>query len=132
MFKPIGFYLKRLDGLISAAFDEIFAGRGLRRRHWQVLTTLTERPGTPGELAARLAPFWTSDGATFTAVMDDLAARGLVTLGEPVEITAGGSALQRELAAGVEGFRERMMTGLSTGDYEKCVAVLDRMCANLT
>ncbi|GLZ76958.1 hypothetical protein Afil01_17650 [Actinorhabdospora filicis] len=132
MFKPIGFYLKRLDGLITAAFDEVLAGHGLRRRHWQVLTTLAERPGAPGELAARLAPFWTEEDVSFASVLDDLIGRGLVTVADLVEITETGRATQKELEVGVDGFRARMMTGLDREDYEKCVAALDRMCANLT
>jgi hypothetical protein len=38
--RPIGYWLKHLDGLIEAAFSRTLAGQGVTRRHWQALKTL--------------------------------------------------------------------------------------------
>lgn len=127
MPKPIGFYLKELDGLITGAMAEVFAKRGLQRRHWQVLATL---PDTPDSVSVGLAPFWTEEAITLTEVLDDLS--GLVTVGELIELTDEGRVVRDELEEGVRGVRERVMAGLTGEDYERCVATLERMCANLT
>jgi hypothetical protein len=36
--RPIGWWLKHLDGLIEAAFDRALATERLSRRHWQTVT----------------------------------------------------------------------------------------------
>lgn len=38
--RPIGYWLKHLDGLIEAAFSRTLAGQGVTRRHWQALKIL--------------------------------------------------------------------------------------------
>jgi hypothetical protein len=44
--RPIGYWLKHLDGLIEAAVERALAGQGVTRRHGQALNTLQERPST--------------------------------------------------------------------------------------
>ena len=42
--RPIGYWLKHLDGLLEQTFDHVLARNGVRRRHWQVLDTLRGGP----------------------------------------------------------------------------------------
>ena len=44
--RPIGYWIKHLDGLIEATVDRTLTGQGVTRRHWQALNTLHERPST--------------------------------------------------------------------------------------
>jgi ABC-type branched-subunit amino acid transport system ATPase component len=59
--RPIGYWLKRLDGLIEENFERTLAGDGVTRRQWQALNTLHQRPSTQAELAEALQPFLVDD-----------------------------------------------------------------------
>jgi hypothetical protein len=49
--RPIGYWLKYLDGLTEAAVERTLAGQGVSRRHWQALNALHERPSTQAAVA---------------------------------------------------------------------------------
>jgi hypothetical protein len=42
--RPIGYWLKRLDGLIEQHFERTLAGEGVTRRQWQALNPCTSGP----------------------------------------------------------------------------------------
>ena len=130
--KPIGYWLKRLDGLISDNFDAVFAVHGLARRHWQVLTSLTRGPAAHAELEERLRPFWGEGAVTLDEVAAELLGRDWIArTGDTYALTEAGRAGQAELKVGTDDMRDRMVEGLSEEDYFTTVDNLERMCANL-
>jgi hypothetical protein len=96
--RPIGYWLKRLDGLIEEHFERTLAGEGVTRRQWQALNTLHQRPSTQAELTEALQPFLVDDPGAGRRVVDELVARGWVRRGEGDRLgltQAGDWALRR-------------------------------------
>ena len=119
--KPIGYWLKHLDGLIEAGFDRALGD--VSRRHWQVLNVLASGPQTLAGLKEALAPF--SPGSA----LDELAALGWVS-GEPA-LTPVGREAHARIAQRVEVVRDRLVDGLGPEDYPTVIRVLSRMAENL-
>ncbi|GAA2630611.1 MarR family winged helix-turn-helix transcriptional regulator [Dactylosporangium fulvum] len=117
MSKPIGYWLKELDGRIEAAFAAVFAAEGLQRRHWQVLNGLG-----PAD------PFFGPGERPYAEVAGDLVARGWMT---PDGLTEAGTAARDRIAAEVARLRQRVGAGVPDEDYLTTVRTLERMAANL-
>lgn len=79
--RPIGYWLKHLDGLIDENFERTLAGEGVTRRQWQALNTLHKRPSTQAEIAEALKPFLVDDPGADRRVIDELIVRGWVRQG---------------------------------------------------
>ena len=86
--RPIGWWVKRLDGLLERVVDSAVAGEGVTRRHWQVLQSLAEGAGDEDGLRSVLADFPGDVGV----VLADLVERGWVDrgAGDRVTLTAEG------------------------------------------
>jgi hypothetical protein len=135
MDKPIGFWLKHLDGLIDRTFDHVLGRSGLQRRHWQVLNTVHDGGAGAGraEVAEALRPFWaTHGGPSQREIVDDLMTRGWLRAdGEAYALTDQGRRAHADLLAEVAGIRARSLDGLTGDDYSAAVGTLRRMSANL-
>ncbi|GLZ29466.1 hypothetical protein Lesp02_16560 [Lentzea sp. NBRC 105346] len=107
MYQPIGYYLKRLDSLIDAAFERTITEEGLTRRHWQALNGPDAAP---------------------PSIMAELEARGWAARGQ---LTPEGESARAALMIRVQGVRDIVMAGLSPQDYENTVRVLSHMTDNL-
>ncbi|MEU7531260.1 MarR family transcriptional regulator [Saccharothrix sp. NPDC042600] len=108
--KPIGYWLKHLDALIDAAFDNALAATDLTRRHWQLLN----------EARAGALPD--------DPLVPDLVERGWVADGR---LTEAGEQTVHATASRVDGVRTTLMTGLTAEDYAATIATLEKMAANL-
>jgi DNA-binding MarR family transcriptional regulator len=130
--RPIGYWLKRLDRLIDARFENQLGEAGLSRRHWQLLNLLEDGPRSVPELQAELEPF-------LQGVPDELseAISGLVTRGwadsqdNIVSLTETGQAQFGLVKAKVAELRQALMAGISPEEYQATIDVLARMAANL-
>jgi DNA-binding MarR family transcriptional regulator len=129
--KPIGWWVKRLDVLLEQVVDRTVAADGLTRRHWQVLHALGSSGLEERGLHDALAPFGAP--AEISAVVGDLTARGWLTrtpAGCLVHTAAGRAAHQRVLES-ITQARLRVTDGLSAEEYDRTVAALARMAANV-
>ena len=54
--RPIGFWLRLVDGLINEQFDATVEEHGVTRRQWQIMNVLAEAPATARRLADLGAP----------------------------------------------------------------------------
>ena len=122
--KPIGWWLKELDRLLEASFEQVLAADGLTRRQWQALNAAAG----PESVANALAPFLTGDPAELAAVTDPLAERGWLS-GD--QLTPAGVEALRELTTKVQAQRRRVIAGVSDEEYLATIGVLRRMAANL-
>jgi hypothetical protein len=129
--RPIGYWLKHLDTLINAHFDQALADFEIGRRHWQVLNTLAGGPRSDEDLEAALKPFWEEGAVTLTEVIDDLTSRGWVTRAADLRLTEPGTRAQTHVAARIGEAREMMLGGLTADDYLRTVEVLERMSSNV-
>ncbi len=131
--RPIGYWLKHLDGLIEAAFERTLTSEGVTRRHWQALNTLHERPSTQAAIAVALAPFLADDPEADERVIDELVTRGWVERGEGdvLKLTPAGTTAHAALLERIQATRQRLVRGVTQQEYLATVDVLRRMAGNL-
>ena len=131
--RPIGYWLKLLDGLIEGTFDRTLAPERLERRHWQLLNTLSHAPHNRTALARMLQPFLTEGAISLDTVIGDLERREWIARGPDgtYHVTAAGEAAHARLAARVQAMRRQILNGLTTDEYQATVHTLRRMAENL-
>jgi DNA-binding MarR family transcriptional regulator len=122
--KPIGWWLKQLDRLLEASFEQILAADGLTRRQWQALNAAAG----PEPIAVALAPFVTGDAGELSAAVEPLTARGWLV---DESLTTAGQAALDALEAKVRAQREQVMAGITGDEYTAAIAVLKKMADNL-
>ncbi len=158
--RPIGWWLKHVDGLLDLVFEAALGAQDVTRRQWQILNGLSE--GTPpAELLASLTVFEESGGVH--EALASLVERGWLHSGhrmnrdigtapaaasdEPpvgatgtrvetsetphVELTDEGRRQHARIAEGIRAMRTSVTEGLSADDYRAVVTGLARMAENL-
>src|SRR5262245_32389810 len=133
MDKPIGYWLKHLDGLIEAAAERAFAEEKLTRRHWQIMNVLRESPQDEAGLTEAIRPFWGPGVITLHEVTGELTRRGWLTQDDAgrYSLTPAGLAGHAAVEEKVRGIRAAFLTGLTEEDYLGTLRVLQRIAANL-
>ncbi|GLY80985.1 MarR family winged helix-turn-helix transcriptional regulator [Actinoallomurus iriomotensis] len=130
--RPIGYWLKHLDGLLESTLDRALAGHTLSRRHWQAMNAIRDAPLTADGLRDALRPFWGEGAITLEDVLGDLAERGWVTEDDGrYALTAPGRTAHAAVAERVGETRRAVLDGLTEQDYVATVRTLSRMAANL-
>lgn len=139
MSRPIGFWLKLIDGLIDEQFAQTIEAHGVTRRQWQLLSVLRPEPTSLDELDAAVAPFLSSHEST-TASQTESSAEHLAELVESgwvsrddddYALTASGADAFGRLGEVVAELRRGMADGISPEDYERTISTLERMARNL-
>ncbi len=151
--RPIGWWLKHLDGLLDLGFEATLGAQDVSRRQWQILNGLIE--GTPpAELLASLTVFEESGGVH--EALASLVERGWLHSGHRidrnigaasaetsdvppaetsevphVELTDEGRRQHARIAEEVRAMRTSVTEGLSADDYRAVVTGLARMAENL-
>jgi DNA-binding MarR family transcriptional regulator len=123
--KPIGWWLKEVDRLLEASFEQVLVADGLNRRQWQILNAA--RRDEP--IAVALAPFLSGDPAELAALTEPLTARGWL---DDDRLTPAGAVALTHLTEKVHTQRRRVTNGIVTAEYLQTIDVLRRMAANLT
>ena len=123
--KPIGWWLKEVDRLLEASFEQILAADGLNRRQWQILNAT--RRGEP--ISVALAPFLSGDPAELESFTDPLTARGWL---DNERLTPAGMIALTQLTEKVQARRRRITNGIVDAEYLQTIDVLRRMAANLS
>ncbi len=136
--RPIGFWLRLVDGLIDRRFEEVLDEHGVTRRQWQLLNLLERGPATRAALDGAVAPFL--DPATGESSSDHLAElveSGWVSLAtdgvgdDRYALTERGSLAYRKLVDVVEGIRDETVRGAEPGAHATTVRFLRRAALNL-
>lgn len=135
--RPLGYWLKQTDALITAGIERLLEDRGLRRVHWQSLNALAAADRTSrADLGEVMSAFL--DSAAVDAVLADFDRNGWIMrtgdpgAGELVGLTDAGLATRAELDVEIAAFRTRVQEGISDSDYETTVRTLHRMVENLS
>jgi len=130
--RPIGYWLKKLDGLIDAEFVRQLSEASLSRRQWQLLNLIGDGPRSVPELEAELEPFLQNDLDDLSDALFGLATRGWAdSVDNIVSLTETGQAHLQLFKAKVANVREALSAGISAEEYQATVDVLARMAANL-
>ena len=124
--RPIGWWLKRADALLTERVDEALRACGLTRLEWQALNAV--RAGE--DVVAALRPF--ADAARVGEVLAGLETQGLTEpAGGRSALTGAGAALYDRTLTVQRGVREQSMAGIAPDEYATTVAVLERLAENL-
>ena len=131
--RPIGFWLKLVDGLITQQFDAIVEEHGVTRRQWQIMNLLAEAPSSAERIKQDLQPFLTDEtDESVTEQTDELIDSGWVTAaGEHYELTDQGRTSLAKISEVVQSNREQISAGIPEEEYTATLDVLQRMARNM-
>ena len=130
--RPIGYWLKKLDGLIDGHFERQLGDAGLTRRQWQVLNLLKDGPRSMPELQAELEPFLRDSPGELSDAVSGLVSRGWADSRDNViSLTEAGQAQFGLVKAKVGELRQALALGISPEEYQATIDLLARMVANL-
>lgn len=129
--RPIGWWVRRLDGLLEDVVGRVVADEELTRRHWQVLHALGSGSTAEPDLHDVLAPF--GGPAEVAPVVAELVDRGWVTRIDAGRLmrTAAGAAADERIGGRISTLRRQVTDGLSAEEYRRTVAALERMARNV-
>jgi hypothetical protein len=122
--RPLGYWLRVVDGLISAEFATAFASEGVDRRDWMLLSVLAgdvDVPPFAAEFARRGKRLRRLDERGWAAEQSD----GTWAL------TDEGRAAKDRLGAIVDGIRERVSGAVSPDDFATTMASLEAIAREL-
>jgi DNA-binding MarR family transcriptional regulator len=136
--RPIGYWLKQADNLLTEQINEAHATHRVSRADWQVLNTLKY-----GASASREQIFETMqifvDASNFNDIMTSLAARGWILQqqgskpgADAFQLTEDGERQHAILLAAQKGVRQRAMEGISEAEYVTVIRVLQQIVNNLS
>ncbi|KAB1659466.1 MarR family transcriptional regulator [Pseudoclavibacter chungangensis] len=139
--RPIGFWLKLVDGLIEDRFAEVIEEHGVTRRQWQLMSVLVHGPATVEVLDERIAPFLRDAGAEVredglvgsAAHLAELVESGWVVggAGEPYALTERGVGAAENLAKRVTELQNGLADGVAQAEYDATIATLAHFARNL-
>ncbi|MFF4818191.1 MarR family winged helix-turn-helix transcriptional regulator [Kitasatospora sp. NPDC001309] len=131
--RPLGYWLRHIDGAIEQSMARLFAADALSRRDWQVLNTLSHGPTDTAALDTALAAFLCPEEPTVRPHLEGLAARGWVTLDADgrAALTGQGRSAHRRVAAQVAGLRERLAACLTPQELTTLTNLLVRWAGHL-
>jgi len=131
--KPIGWYLRKADQRITDFFEEVFDKHCITRYHWMLLRTIDDKKQVNIKVyQPEVKHFVTPE--RLDGIVDNLAVRGWIKAIEKNEyiFTEAGKELFNKVAADYQLYLNQMMLGVTDEEYNKTVAVLDRIITNLS
>lgn len=134
--RPLGYWLKLVDGLIDQQFASTLEEHGVTRRQWQLLNVLAREASTVEQLDAAVAPFLSAqpgdDAESSAEHLTELIESAWVDATPAgYELTERGRGAFERLEAVVASQRTVVAEGITPDEYEQAVAVLERMARNL-
>lgn len=131
--RPIGFWLRLVDGLISEQFEATVEEHGITRRQWQIMNVLAEHPATPAELDESLKPFFrqTPDESSAEHLEELIESGWVAEKSGSFELTGQGRKSLAALGEVVDRNRRQITQGIAEEEYEAALDVLQRMARNL-
>ena len=129
--RPIGYWLKRADQLLTERIDEAQRANGLTRLEWQALNVIREgEVVSDDDLALTLQPF--ADASVIKEMLAGLEGRGVIgQSGEGYELTEEGRERYDRALVLQRTIRQQAFEGISEADYEATLRVLHRLVENL-
>lgn len=132
--RPLGYWLKLVDSLISAQFAQTVEEHGVTRRQWQVMNLLAESPRTADYIDTALKPFHDEPGDPLPSEqLAELVESGWVELDGDGRhaLTARGHTSLESIGAIVGRNRSQVVQDIPEEEYAATLDVLQRMAHNL-
>lgn len=134
--KPIGYWLKEADKLITAKVNENLAKYNLTRFHWQVLNTIKNKDTvTKEEIFQLLQNF--IDENQLQQILNDFSSRNWIIQREDgklnqsfIQMTEEGNRSFKEILEAQQKTRKQLFEGLTMEDYETTIRVLKQVVEN--
>lgn len=131
--RPIGYWLRLVDGLINEQFARTLDEHGVTRIQWQLLNVLASGAATVFELDVAVAPFLAAEGEQSTLDhLSELIESGWVdATPTSYELTERGHGARDRLTNVVAGQRTEMVAGVAEAEYFAAIQTLERIAHNL-
>ena len=133
--KPIGYWLKHADNVITEHIDRVLSENGFTRSRWQVLNIVYQAGTiTRGGLFDTMQTF--IDAHQLDEIIEEFVEEGwMVTFGErdgeQLTLTDAGKVRRETVFELQSEVRRRAMKGITEQEYATVVDVLERMVGNL-
>ena len=130
--RPIGYWLRLVDGLIDEQFARTLDEHGVTRMQWQLLNVLARGQASVEMLDAAVAPFLVAGGETTLDHLTELIESAWVDATPTgYELTERGHGALDRLTNVVAEQRTVMSAGVAEGEYLTTVNTLEQMALNL-
>ena len=135
--RPLGYWLKLVDSLITEQFAVALEEHGVTRLQWQLLNVLAKGPATGTEVSTTLAPYFDAPAAEGEPYSTREHLAELVESGWVAEeddrfsLTERGATSLDRLTEIVDTMREESSAGVSGEDYNTTIGTLRKMAHNL-
>jgi hypothetical protein len=130
--RPIGYWLRLVDGLINDQFARTLDEHGVTRMQWQLLNVLARGQASVEMLDAAVAPFLTGgDETTLDHLTELIESAWVDATPTGYELTERGRAALDRLTNVVAQQRTVMSAGVAEDEYLTTISTLERMAVNL-
>lgn len=133
--RPIGYWLKRADELLTRRSNQILHDHGFTRFHWQTLNILYEKGSTSfDDIFAILSAFVTVDQLNDILALFSRSGWLLMEKDDStttLTLTEAGKAQHATIFQLQSEVRRQSMQGISNEEYAMVVDVLQRLVHNL-
>jgi DNA-binding MarR family transcriptional regulator len=133
--RPIGYWLKRADEVITLQVNLALRSEELTRHHWQALNLVHQAEViTREQLLEEMRDL--VDAAELDDILDELDQRGWIVRRprgavSELEITEAGREGHARVLRIQDGLRRRAVQGVSEEEYATALRVLERIVVNL-
>ena len=130
---PLGFWLRRVDGLFESSMDVLLAAEGVSRRLWQVLNTVARHePASVVDCNKAMTLFLDESAPDSQALLDQLVDRSWLQVSDGrYRLSGTGRSMLEALESKVAAHRSVMFNGITDAEYRTTVETLARITANL-
>ena len=130
--RPIGYWLRLVDGLIDDQFAATLDEHGVTRMQWQLMNVLARGQASVEMLDAAVKPFLVAGGETTLDHLTELIESAWVDATPTgYELTERGHGALDRLTNVVAGQRTDMSAGVAESEYLTTIRTLERMARNL-
>lgn len=130
--RPIGYWLRLVDGLIDEQFARTLDEHGVTRMQWQLLNVLARGESTVDALDAAVAPFLTAESETTLDHLTELIESAWVDATPTgYELTERGNGALGRLTSVVAEQRTALAAGVGEAEYLTTIKALEQMAWNL-
>jgi DNA-binding MarR family transcriptional regulator len=133
--RPIGYWLKRADEVITEHADQVLSENGFTRSHWQVLNIIYQAGTIPrGGVFDTMRTFL--DSRQLDVIIEGFVEEGWLVEhgggdGAHLTLTDTGKVKRETIFELQSEVRRRAMQGVTEQEYATVIDVLERMVKNL-
>ena len=130
--RPVGYWLRLVDGLIDDQFARTLDEHGVTRMQWQLMNVLARGQASVEMLDAAVKPFLSGSGETTIDHLTELIESAWVDATPTgYELTDRGHGALDRLTNVVSAQRTEMAAGVTEDEYFTTTRTLERMARNL-